>query len=125
MGLGLPFLSWSIFEFNYTAVRYGDYVRAYSLGIFFIILSFSLIWKLTTTPKFNGKLFALACLLAVLSVQTMYQNAFLLLAICLAGIAVAFRHKEWQKIRLIMAVCFFSSFSFLPFFIFLKRSTHC
>src|SRR5258708_242426 len=122
MGLGLPFLSWSIFEFNYTAVRYGDYVRAYSLGIFFIILSFSLIWKLTTTPKFNGKLFALACLLAVLSVQTMYQNAFLLLAICLAGIAVAFRHKEWQKIRLIMAVGLFAAVSLLPYVGFIKRA---
>lgn len=122
IGLGIPLLSLAIFELNYTAVRYGDYVRAHSLGIFFILAVFGLIWKLTTTPGHSWKIFAMATLVAVLSVQTTYQNAFLLLAICLGGVVVAYTHQDWEKIWSIIAVGLIAALSLVPYEGFIRRA---
>ena len=74
MDQGLPLLSLAFAGLNFTVIRYGDSIRAYGLATVFILLTMSLIWRFIEAPTMRRGL--LAGMAAVLSVQTLYQNAF-------------------------------------------------
>jgi hypothetical protein len=77
-------------------------VRAYGMGCLCITLCFGLIWRVATNPTRSNVLGA--GLLAILSVQSLYQNAFLLGATCLAGALVCGRHGLWRRAGLILGI---------------------
>ncbi len=118
---GMPVLVLAIFGLNSVAIRFGDATRAYGLGTIFVILTFGLVWKLTL-DNFNLKNFFLATTAAILSVQTMYQNAFLVLSICLGGILVLIVRKDWKKIWSICAVGLIAALSLIPYISFIKNA---
>jgi hypothetical protein len=84
----------SLLAGNLAFVRWGDSLRAYGLGCVWMILCVGRVWAFVKQP--TPRQFALASLLAVLCVQTLFQSAFLVAALCLAASLVGFRRHRNQ-----------------------------
>jgi len=113
MGKGLPLLSLAIVAVNPVVVRYGDSIRGYALGIAFIVLTMGLIWRFIEAPGVGRGL--LAGVLAVVSVQTLYQNAFFLLAIGIGGVVVSLRQRQPAKAVGVLGIGVVAALSLLPY----------
>jgi hypothetical protein len=113
MGSRWPVITLALLGANMTVVRWGDCLRAYGLGSLFILLTLGLTWRLVRAPSRES--FLAAALAAVLSVQTLYQNSFLVLAGCLAGCVLCARRRQWKSIALVLAVGFSAALSLLPY----------
>ena len=113
MGKGLPLLTLAIVALNPTVIHYGDSMRAYALGMAFIVMTMGLIWRFIEVPNLRRGL--LAGFAAVISVQTLYQNAFFLLAICVAGMVASFRQRQQKKAAWILAIGFVAALSLVPY----------
>ena len=113
MGREPPLLFLSLVAVNPTIIRYGDSIRGYALGIAFIVLTMGLIWRFIEAP--NVRRGILAGVGAVVSVQTLYQNASFLLAICVAGAVVCLRQRRQYKALGVLAVGFVAALSLLPY----------
>ncbi len=84
-----PLISLALVGLNPWVIRTTDSIRPYGLGIVWLVLTLGFVWKAVETSR--REWFLLAGLSAVLSVQCMYQSAFLLLAICFGGVVVCLR----------------------------------
>jgi hypothetical protein len=113
MGKSLPLVSLSLVALNPLVIRYGDSIRGYALGMAFILLTMGLIWRFIEQPDVRHGL--LAGMGAVVSVQTLYQNAFFLLAICVAGMVVCLRQRQLSKAAGVLGVGFVAALSLLPY----------
>src|SRR5208337_3140396 len=113
MGRQPPLLFLSLVAVNPVVIRYGDSVRAYALGIVLIVLTMGLVWRYIERPSVSRGL--LAGLGAVLSVQTLYQNAFFLLAIGIAGAVVCLRQRRRAQMVGVLAIGFIAAISLLPY----------
>ena len=122
LGARWPVLSFALVGLNPMLIRYGDSTRAYGLGILLLLLTFWSFWRLVESPSFPGytKIIS-AGMLAVLSVQCLYYNSVLLLAICAGAIAVALRMKAWRTIGIILAIGFLAAASLLPYLPMIRR----
>ena len=83
-------------------IRYGDSIRAYGLGIALMLLALGAMWRLveSLTP---GRA-AIAALSAVLSVQCLYYNSILLLAICLGAASVTVRRRQVKNTVIVLMI---------------------
>jgi hypothetical protein len=113
LGRQPPLLFLSLVAVNPVVIRYGDSIRGYALGIALIALTTGLIWRFIEAPGARRGL--LAGLGAVLSVQTLYQNAFFLLAICVAGMVVCLRQRQRAKAVGVLTIGFVAAVSLLPY----------
>ena len=75
---GPPLLTLAMFGAHTVVVQTAGSLRPYGLGTLFIVLSVGAIGRLTSVPRRGPFLYALAA--AILAVQTLYQNATLILA---------------------------------------------
>ncbi len=113
LGHRVPLISLALFGFTSLLVRTGDAVRPYGLGLFFILLAFGLIWKVVEEPS-PRRTFA-AALASVLSVQCLYTNAFMLLAILIGGALVTMRGRLWKRTMLLISMGVASAISLVPY----------
>jgi hypothetical protein len=113
MGFRLPFISLGLLAANVTVVIWGGSLRAYGCGSLFILITLGLVWKLVQAPGRTS--FLLATLAAILSVQTLFQNAFLVLAACIAGGVVCARHRQWKTAGLVFGVGLVAGASLIPY----------
>jgi hypothetical protein len=113
MGKGLPLLSLAIVAVNPVVIRYGDSIRGYALGIALIVLTMGLVWRFIEAPTVGRGLWAGA--LAVISVQTLYQNAFFLLAIGAGGVVVSLRRRQPAKAAGVLGIGAVAALSLLPY----------
>ena len=88
-------------------------MRAYGLGCFFILATLSMVFSLAKRPTWPG--FILAAGAAILSVQTLFQNAFLLLAICCGGWMVCAKRRNWKAASQVLGIGVLSALSLLPY----------
>jgi hypothetical protein len=88
-GCSVPLISVALVGLNPWVVRTADSIRPYGIGTALIVATLGCVWKAVETSR--PKWFVIAALFAALSVQCMYQNAVLLLAICLAAAIVSLR----------------------------------
>ena len=109
----LPLVSLGLLAGNFTLVRDGDWLRGYGLGCALILLSLALVWSLMKAP--GARRFVAAMLAAVLSVQCLYQNSFLLFTICLAGCFVCFRCNQTKAGLMVLGVGAAAALSLLPY----------
>src|SRR5262245_5968439 len=70
-----PLLSLAIVGMAPWAIQAIDSIRPYGLGIVLIVLTAGFVWWVVSAPLSVARV-AAAAALAILSVQTMYQNAF-------------------------------------------------
>jgi hypothetical protein len=113
MGRQPPLLFLSLVAVNPAVIRYGDSIRGYALGIALIVLTMGLIWRYLEAPDVRRGL--LAGLGAVLSVQTLYQNAFFLLAIGIGGVIVSLRQRRPAKAAGVLGIGAVAALSLLPY----------
>jgi hypothetical protein len=109
----VPVLSLVLFASSPLLIRVGDSLRPYGLGVVFILLTLGLVWKVARAP--NAWWVLAAALAAVASVQSLYNNAVLILAICLGGTAVALSRKLWKRVPAILGVGLAAAFSLSPY----------
>jgi hypothetical protein len=110
---GAPLLALTLAGLNVTIIRAGDSLRGYGLGSALAVLTLGVIWRLTCRPSLAA--FSCAVALAVLSVQSLYQNAFLLFAGCCGGFVLCAVERRWRDTLPIFAVGAAAAVSLLPY----------
>jgi hypothetical protein len=110
---GASLLAVTLAGLNVTMVRMGDSLRGYGLGSTLAVLALAVIWRLSWRP--NLATFSCAVTVAVLSVQALYQNAFLVFAACCGGFALCAVERRWRDTLPIFAVGAAAVGSLLPY----------
>jgi hypothetical protein len=115
-----PLLAVTLAGLNVTMVRAGDSLRGYGLGSALAVLTLAVIWRLTCRPSLA--VFSCAVAVAVLSVQSLYQNAFLLFAACCGGFMLCAVERRWRDTLPIFAVGVTAAVSLLPYIPLIART---
>jgi hypothetical protein len=115
----VPLFSLLLIGFSPTIIIWGDSMRAWGWGIFWILLTFGMIWQVVESPTRLNVI--CATLAAIGSVHTTYYNWVLLLAICSAGALVALRHKLWKRSALVLGIGFVAAITVIPYLIGIHR----
>ena len=110
---GAPLLAVTLAGLNVTIIRAGDSLRGYGLGSALAVLTLAVIWRLARRPSLAT--FCGAAVLAVLSVQSLYQNAFLLFAACCGGFVLCAVERRWRDTLPIFALGAAAAVSLLPY----------
>jgi uncharacterized membrane protein len=108
-----PLLALALLGLSPLAVRYGDAIRPHGLGLWLILIVYGLVWKAIDSREWRW--FAAAALSAVLSVQVLYQNAVLLLGICIAGSLVTLRRRSWRDTLRLGGIGLAAALSLVPY----------
>ena len=109
-----PILALVLFGLSPVAVVWGDSLRAYGFSCVWNILSIGLMWKLVSErPRTSHTI--LAGLAALLSVHSLFPNAFFLFASAMSAIAVAARRRWWRTVFIILAIGATAAISLLPY----------
>lgn len=121
-GIKWPILSLALIGLNPMIIRYGDSTRAYGLGILLILLTLRSFWRLVDSSRPpTAHRIIVATLLAVLSVQCLYYNSVLLLAIASGAMAVAIRWRAWRSLSIILGIGMLAAASLLPYIPMMRR----
>ena len=112
MRKGAPLLAVTLAGLNVTIIRAGDSLRGYGLGSALAVLTLAIIWRLTCRPSLPA--FSCAVAVAVLSVHSLYQNAFLLFAACCGGFMLCAVERRWRDTLPIFVVGAAAAISLLP-----------
>ena len=128
IGLGLPAALWlaawkfrrspplpglALLALNGTVIVFGDSLRAHGLGSLLILLTaLAAAWFLQKTSWQRAAVWAA---LAVLSVQTLFQNAIFVAAICAGAWAVCARQKNLRAALQVLPVGATAAVSLLPY----------
>lgn len=116
-----PVLTLLLFGFCPTLLIWGDTLRAYGLGVLGITLCFGLFWRVIERP--GGWEIALATVVALMSVQSIYTNALLVFACGMAAVAVAVRRRQWGRAGIVLLIGGVAALSLLPYVGFLRGSS--
>jgi uncharacterized membrane protein len=100
--IGVPLVSLALIGLNPMIIRYGDSVRAYGLGMLLMLVCIGAIWRLSRGFTWTNAL--LAAVAAILSVQTLYHNAFLLLSLSAAAAAVTLRRRRFKELFAVFGI---------------------
>jgi hypothetical protein len=121
-GIKWPVLSLALIGLNPMLIRYGDSTRAYGLGILLILLTLRSFWRLVDSPgPPTTRRITEATVLALLSVQCLYYNSVLLLAIAAGAMAVAIRSRAWRTFSSILGIGMLAAASLLPYIPMMRR----
>jgi hypothetical protein len=108
-----PLIALGLLAVNASVVRWGDSLRAYGLGSVVMLATLVMVWRFVSVP--NRTRWVAAALAAVISVQCLFQNSFLLLAACVAAIAVKARCGDFKSALAALAIGFPAAMSLLPY----------
>jgi len=108
-----PLWPLAMFALNPYTLR-ADSLRPHGLALVWIVLAFAFIWQLTFQPQ-RTRTIVLAAIAAVLSVQTVFLNAFLLGAICAGSIVVLAWRRAWRAAAWILGIGFIAALSLTPY----------
>jgi hypothetical protein len=111
-GARAPLLALALYAANPLAVRVGDAMRPYGLGYALALPALVLTWKFVEKPSWQTWLWA--AFASLLSVQCLYQNAFLLAAFGLAGCGVALARRQGKTLAQTAALGVVAALSLLP-----------
>jgi hypothetical protein len=121
-GIRWPVLSLALIGLNPMLIRYGDSTRAYGLGMLLILLTFRSFWRLVDKPSHpDARRVLAATVLALLSVQCLYYNSVLLLAIAAGTVAVAVRRRAWRTVGIVLGIGILAAASLLPYVPMMRR----
>ncbi len=120
LGKRKPLVSLGLLAINATVIQWGDSIRAYGLGAMLMLTTLGLIWQ--TVVKATPTRFIAATVFGLASVQCLYQNAFLLCAICCSAAVVCLRHRRFKNALLSIAAGLPAALSLLPYLQPLKKS---
>jgi hypothetical protein len=96
------------------ALVWGDSIRAYGLGCLFNLLSLTFIWKLVRKRPRPIHI-TLAALTALLSVQSLFSNSFLLSAAIIGAALVMIHRRWWRSLAIVLSIGVLAAVSLLPY----------
>jgi hypothetical protein len=108
-----PLIALSLLAVNASVVRWGDSLRAYGLASVLMLIAMATAWRFAQEPSLRRWL--VAGLVAVISVQCLFQNSFLLLAVCAAAAAVRVRRRDFKNALIALAIGVPAAVSLLPY----------
>jgi hypothetical protein len=111
-GHSIPLVSLAILGVNAHMIRWGDTMRGYGFGIFLFLMTSLFIWRFLEQP--SARRFVFAAIVAVCSVNVLYYNAVLLLALCAGGFAVALIRRDRRAAAMIAAIGLVAAISMIP-----------
>src|SRR5437899_13037428 len=120
LGVEPRMLALALFGTHCATVQIAGSVKPYGLGSVFIVLAFGAIGRLTISPRRRQLLYAFG--VSILAVQTLYHNATLILAACLAGVVVAAVVRERPVGRAVMATGAAAAVSLLSYAVVVRSS---
>ena len=109
-----PLWPLALFALNPLTLEAGDSLRPYGFGLIWVVFAFGLIWKMTF-GEIRKRTVAFAFVAAVLSVQSLFTNAFILLATGTSAILLLLCAKEWSKLILIITIGLVAALTLLPY----------
>ena len=112
LGTRLPLISLVLLAMCPTALV-GDTLRAYGLGGVLILLALATMWHVLNNPTLWRMILCAASL--ILSVQCLYHNSFLILAICIGAAAVGLYRRDWKLTLFPLGAGMLSALSLLPY----------
>ena len=98
----VPLAALALVAVNPTVLLYGDELRGYGLGTLAIVAAFGAFARLAVRPDRRAVIAAMMA--ALLSVQLLFSNTVLLLALGLAAIGVGMIRGGWRRPRVVLAV---------------------
>ncbi|MDQ6764556.1 MAG: hypothetical protein M3Z22_00405 [Verrucomicrobiota bacterium] len=121
-GVRWPLLAYALVGLNPMFIRYGDSTRAYGLGILLILLTMRSFWRLVedSVPTSWRRILP-AAILGLLSVQCLYYNCVLLLAIAAGASAVAAARRHWRTVAIVLGLGLLAAASMLPYVPMIRR----
>jgi hypothetical protein len=108
-----PSLTLVLLGFSPIMIIWGDSLRAYGLGVFWIVIAFGCFWRVVERPNFVT--IAATTVAAVLSVQALFTNALLIFACGSAAAIVAARRRQWKRSALALGIGGVAALSLLPY----------
>jgi predicted membrane-bound mannosyltransferase len=108
-----PVVALGLLAVNASVVRWGDSLRAYGLASVLMLVTLAMIWCFARAPDL--KRWLAAALGAVISVQCLFQNSFLLLAVCVAAAAVIARRQDFKNSLAALVIGLPAAISLLPY----------
>ena len=108
-----PLFSLVLFGLNLLLLTCGDSLRAYGLGTAWVVFLLAATWAFLKAPTWSRA--GLLALLATLAVQTLFQNAVLVLAVCLGAFAVCARRKDFPAAQKVFCAGVVSALSLVPY----------
>ena len=108
-----PLLGLVLLTLNSTVITFGDSLRAFGLGSVLILLTVGAAGWFLKNPTWRRA--GVLAVLAILSVQTLYQNAVFIAAICFGVWVVCARQKDGRTAMKTLAVGVVAAASLLPY----------
>jgi hypothetical protein len=112
-GRRTPVLSLALLGFSPALIIWSDSLRAYGLGVFWILIAFGAFWRFLEKPGRWEFGFALAT--AILSVQSVLTNSLLIFACGTATIFIALRRREPWSAAGILLIGGLAALSLVPY----------
>ena len=113
LGHRFPIVSLALFALCPSVIHWGDSLRAYGLGMALALTLCAVVWRYVEHP--TGSRFALAAIVAVLSVQVLYYNAASVFAVCIAGGLVALVQGRRPRAIGVLVVGLVAAASLIPY----------
>lgn len=108
-----PLLALLLVAANPNVLRFGDTLRAYGLGLLLATLLVVALWRLTLRVCRREAI--VASLLAIASVQCLYHNAVVVLALCTACAAAWATRRRTREAVVPLAIGALAGLSLLPY----------
>jgi hypothetical protein len=109
----VPLVSLVLLGICPSLIVWGDSVRAYGFGILTMLLTCALIWRFVERPTLTR--FTLAAIISIASVQTLYYNSVVLLALCSGAFAVTALRKQWTVSAKVIVIGMLAAISVTPY----------
>jgi hypothetical protein len=119
LGCNTPLLVLALYAANPVAIRAGDAMRPYGLGIALMLLTSALIWNFVQSP--GRRTLFWAALAATLSVQCLYQNAFFIIAFSCGAWVVTLGRRAWKTAWQTGIIGLAAALSLLPYCVIIKE----
>jgi hypothetical protein len=116
----VPLVALGLLAVNPNVVRWGDSLRAYGLGSVLMLVTLAMVWLFTRVP--SRKHWLAAALVAVIGVQCLFQNSFLVLAICAAAAVVRALRKDSKNALAALAIGVPAAISLLPYYAIIRQA---
>ncbi len=110
--LRLPLVSLVLFAMTPAALA-TDSLRAYGLGVLLILITLGSVWRAVQKPAAGRMLISLFSI--ILNVHSLYNNSFLVFAICAGAAAVFVYRRQWKLVFLPLGMGFIAAVSLLPY----------
>jgi hypothetical protein len=117
---GPPVLLLALVAVNGTLVTVGDSFRGYGLGATFAMLVAASTWRVVQRPGLASAVFA--AVVAVASVQSLYQAAIFVFAACSGAIVVCLVRRRWSAAIWPLGVGVAAAASMLPYVEIVRRA---